>query len=238
MVKHTSNDTYIAFELIFKLMVIPLTKQLTCLSGSLWSRCLTGGRAERIEYLLLHEFKSSKFILPDKVTSSGFSGKRKAAAYKGGLVLDPKSGYYDKFILLLDFNSLYPSIIQEYNICHSTVARKKDEKGNWEESQPPPADTPTGILPRVLKNLVEKRRVVKNLIKNEHDKVVLQQLNIKQLALKLTANSMYGCLGFSASRFYAQPLAELITRKGRETLQKTVQLAQESMRLDVSEKND
>ena len=131
-------------------------------------------------------------------------GKTKKAKYSGGLVLEPKKGFYTNFILLLDFNSLYPSIIQEYNICFTTT-ETNPPAGAEADWLPDVADEQdAGILPVQIRNLVQKRRTVKQMMKSETNEDELARLNIRQLGLKLTANSMYGCLGFAASRFYAQ----------------------------------
>ncbi|KAJ1975656.1 DNA-directed DNA polymerase alpha catalytic subunit pol1 [Dimargaris verticillata] len=286
--RHCQFDAFLVASLMYQLQVLPLTKQLTNLAGNLWTRTMTGARAERNEYLLLHEFHRCKYICPDrapfgaqtrpakgkggKATSGaprttslaeaddvdaaeqdliaeglagpdatqapagGKSGRRKPA-YAGGLVLEPKKGFYDRFVVLLDFNSLYPSIIQEFNICFTTVARshpttteasaKDSPEAQDELPELPDPYLQAGVLPRMLKTLVERRRQVKALMKGKNlTTAQLTQYDIRQRALKLTANSMYGCLGFTHSRFYAKPLAMLITHKGREILQSTVQLAE------------
>jgi len=110
---------------------------------------------------------------------------------------------------------------QEYNICFTTVSRRKPEGVKEEDYIPelPTSDQEIGILPTEIRKLVDSRRAVKNLLKNPNisDDQRLQY-DIRQMALKLTANSMYGCLGFSFSRFFAKPLAALVTSRGREIL--------------------
>ncbi|OUM67505.1 hypothetical protein PIROE2DRAFT_32893, partial [Piromyces sp. E2] len=234
LIQHTEFDSFLSSALMFKIQLLPLTNQLTRLAGNLWSRTLCGARADRNEYLLLHEFHGKKFICPDKYDykkrQNNNSGTKKKAAYSGGLVLEPKKGFYDKYILLLDFNSLYPSIIQEYNICFTTVNRKEfndDDEENTKIPDVPNQSLEQGVLPKLLRKLVQRRRQVKSIIKTCKDPAELISLDIRQKALKLTANSMYGCLGYNLSRFYAKPIAMLITSKGREILQNTKTLAEE-----------
>lgn len=136
-VSHCEADTFFIAALALVVQLLPLTKVLTNLAGNSWARTLTGTRAERNEYILLHEFHRNKYICPDKAV---FKGKqqieeenldeetgdvKKKDKYKGGLVFEPEKGLYDKFVLVMDFNSLYPSIIQEFNICFTTVDRTK-----------------------------------------------------------------------------------------------------------------
>ena len=214
------RDADQTMRIVLELNALPLAHQISQIVGTVMSRTLRGGRAERIEYLLLHAFTNQGYIVPDKQYGGAKKkaaadvgddedndnqavSKRKKAAYAGGLVLDPKKGFYDTFILLLDFNSLYPSIIQEYNICFTTVDRKfkKDGEGDLVLPDLPEPTTSAGILPTQIKKLVDSRRSVKDMLKKDNmNEAQRQQLNIRQLALKLTANSMYGCLGFSFSR--------------------------------------
>ena len=165
--------------------------------------------------------------------SAATATTKRQPKYKGGLVLEPKAGLYTNYVLLLDFNSLYPSLIQEFHICFSTVNRSA--KPGFQVAPPTHSDLKCRvcvdnnvddcphkrILPRTIERLVDSRRVVKQMMKNERREDVYAQLDIRQLAIKLTANSMYGCLGFEHSRFFARPLAELVTSQGRETLQNT-----------------
>jgi DNA polymerase alpha subunit A len=268
------EDARLSFLLADRLAVIPLSNELASICGYLWGRALLGNRAERIEYLLMHEIhRSGKYVAADKnrgqrrtnqtprlgqeeqhtpgsvstltpagalsatqrgeSTPSTLTGssqrphpaaKRRRPAYQGGYVLEPKRGLYQTCVLQLDFSSLYPSIIQEYNIDFTTVTLDADGS-----PQLPSPSLETGILPSVLRRLVQRRKQVREAARGETDPVRQQQLHTRQLALKLTANAMYGCLGFAQSRFHVQELAELITRTGRETLERTVALTQETL---------
>lgn len=247
--KENINQVLVMGRISFALQILSLSKQLTNLAGNAWSHTLSGTRAGRNEYILLHEFKRNSYIVPDKedkyhkntnhqqeaqlenteddattVTSN------KKPKFQGGLVFEPEKGLHKNYILVMDFNSLYPSIIQEFNICFTTVDRDAYNITHDEERDLPSIperDSDSGVLPRLLNTLVSRRREVKKLLKDSRISASERaQYDIKQQALKLTANSMYGCLGYVASRFYAKPLAMLVTNKGREILMDTRQLAE------------
>lgn len=124
----------------------------------------------------------------------------KKSQYTGGLVLEPKKGYliliffvfffitvltilglYESFIVLLDFNSLYPSIIQEFNICFTTVNNAFSELNESELPSMPGDSKPDGILKKEIRELVNRRREVKNLMK----KVDMKSITYRQVIFLL-----------------------------------------------------
>ena len=66
---HCEVDTHFIAAVAMKVQILPLSKQLTNLAGNSWSRTLSGTRAERNEYILLHEFYRNKYICPDKMSA-------------------------------------------------------------------------------------------------------------------------------------------------------------------------
>jgi len=244
-VTHCCQDALLVLELMFKLEVLPLTKQLTCLCGNVWQESLMSQRALRNEYLLLHEFHKNGFIVPEKFTKQekidmgiikddGKKGRRrKKAEYSGGLVLDPKVGFYNTYILCLDFNSLYPSIIQEYNLCFSTMQHwlglpndRQVQKMFEDMPLNPEKGDGQALLPEIITMLLTARGQYKKEMKAAQKAGrPFKKLDIKQRAYKLVANSMYGCLGFTNSRFFCMPIAAMITALGRKNLQKAANFA-------------
>jgi len=145
---------------------------------------LNGGRAVRNEFILLHEFHRLKYVCPDKTFQQKKTRTvvnedneevtvakttRGKAQYAGGLVFEPKRGLWDTYIMVMDFNSLYPSIIQEYNIDFTTVERDQTEEEVEEGKIPdvPGGEAAQGVLPRIIATLVGRRKQVKALMKDK-----------------------------------------------------------------------
>ena len=235
--KANYNDSLFIQRLAVSSQVIPLTLQIAQLSGAQWARVLIGKASPRSEALLSHNFTDRRYIIPNKSTVQG-SAKRGEAQFKGGHVLDPMVGFHEHCILLLDYNSLYPSIIRQYDICFATILTKEKHES---------------VLPKIMQFLLEERKKVKVEIKNieskksaieteQHKPEVTEEkakslseemdklnhearvFDIKQKAIKILANAMYGYLGYKGSRFPAQSIAELITKRGREALDKVINI--------------
>ena len=241
-IKNVLLECELIFFLESRLNIIQLAYQLTILAGNVLSRTLLGGRSERNDFLLLHAFHSKNYILPNKkyhvmeekhsyLEQRSNHVSRKRSAYTGGLVFEPKKGLYDTYTLVLDFNSLYPSLIQEYNICFSTFEMYK----STDYSNLKPVNIKQlGVIPQELQSLVNRRKKIKQTMKDfDPSSSEYSRYFILQKAIKLTANSIYGCLGYPQSRFYAKSLASLVTSLGREILSNTKFFVENTLGLEV-----
>lgn len=125
--------------------------------------------------------------------------------YEGATVIEPIRGYYTDPIATLDFSSLYPSIMIAHNLCYTTLLKPnmKDKLGLTPDQI---TTTPVqcyfvkssvrqGLLPQILQQLLAARKRAKAALKDEKDPVMRAVWDGKQLALKISANSVYGFTG-------------------------------------------
>jgi DNA polymerase alpha subunit A len=191
----------LAWKIVSKLGALQLTLHTANIAGCIWSHTLAGLRSEQNDYLLMHSFWDLDFVLPDAKPRQTAGPAKPKAAYAGGHVIEPKPGLYSGTIVaLLDFSSMYPSIIRGANACLTT---KREGPGGG-----------TGVLPRIVIRLMDERKKAKREMR-DHPSAAL---DAKQAALKLVANSLYGCLGYEQSRFFDRELAAKITGIGRDTI--------------------
>jgi DNA polymerase elongation subunit (family B) len=205
-------------------LCLPL--ELSKNTGVPWGQSMKMHLSAHVSAALFAAFSDKGFICPPR--SDGPKGtqgrRRKKPQYCGGLNLDPMPGIHDdQAYALVDFRSLYPSIIAEHNLCFTTCTKSPTDPSVL---LPPAPSKHRSILNKVVWSFVGLRKAVRADIAKlgpEPDPRVLAVLNTRQLALKCLANSVYGCLAYPNSRFRSVGLASLITRLGREALKDAVE---------------
>ena len=161
--------------------------------------------------------------------------------YPGAYVKDPQTGMHE-WVCSFDLNSLYPNIIVQYNMSPETIIDGKVPGVDVEKMLAGTNSTndldstmaasgirfrrdDQGIIPKVIKQYYDERRVIKNRMleatqeyqsaktkKLENEIVTLEN---NQMAIKILMNSLYGALGNNFFRYFDHRVAEAITTSGQ-----------------------
>jgi len=241
--------TQLDLEILDANELVPRTSEQARLLGVDFFSVFSRGSQFKVESLMFRIAKPESFVL--------VSPSRKQVGAQNALeclplVMEPMSSFYTSPLLVLDFQSLYPSIVIAYNYCYSTCLGRitnwrgtnkmgfadfKRTPGLLELVKDKVNISPNGmmyvkpemrksLLAKMLGEILETRVMVKSGMKVDKDDKTLQQLlNNRQLALKLIANVTYGYTSASFSgRMPCSEIADSIVQTGRETLEKAIAL--------------
>ena len=164
-----------------------------------------------------------KSLKGDVSTRAIIKGKK----YLGAIVIDPKPGIYFN-VLVVDFASLYPSVIKTGNLSYETVRCPHEEcKRNVIPGTPHWVCTRRrGMMSSVIGILRDLRvYVYKKVAKESNSEKEKQQYEVIQSALKVFLNASYGVFGSEAFPLYCPPVAESTTALGRYAILKTMKKA-------------
>jgi DNA polymerase, archaea type len=239
-VEYSRQDALLTLRLVVEKNMLDKFIEIAKISGTVLQDCF-GGQTLRIDNMLLYEFNKNGYVMPSKPDKKEMSrrvAEREKHALKGATVLSPKKGLHaEGCTMVLDFKSLYPSIMRTFNISPDTIVNNKniEDVGCYESpfgSKFIPTSVKEGMFPRLVTLLLESRSKAKKEMDtaNEEEKRVL---NAKQLALKDLANSFYGYTGYVRARAYDIGVASSITAIGRENIEKTRDLVEKNFDVDV-----
>ncbi|CAD8059734.1 unnamed protein product [Paramecium primaurelia] len=183
------------------------------------------GQQIKVASQLLRKAKHYDFIIPTE------HFKSTDQEYQGAFVLDPVKNFYKVPIATLDFASLYPSIMMAHNMCYSTLLNTSPNRVGLEEEQVTISPETNaifvkpnirkGMLPLILEDLINARKKAKNQLAQETDPFKKAVLDGRQLALKISANSVYGFTGAQVGQLPCLEISASITSFGRQMIQFT-----------------
>ena len=155
-------------------------------------------------------------------------------SYEGAIVFNPVPKVEYEACATKDYMSLYPASIMHKNMSHETLIKDnkydnlpgityynayfKESNGDIQYRRYAKKDNKLGVIPSILNNLLKTRKTIKGLMKRETNPFKYKILDAKQLAVKITANSLYGQLGASTSPICERDIAACTTSTGREML--------------------
>lgn len=217
-------------ELTFKLanLLLPQILEISRIVGQLpfdSSRMTYGQLAE---WYLTRKAVEVGRIIPNQPKWEDIKIRR-SYTYTGGFVKEPLAGLHEN-IAVLDFRSLYPSVIATFNISPETLncscckedGYKVPGTGYWF------CKKRKGFVSQVIKQLINDRAKIKEKMKHvEKDTLAYRILDNRQLALKIVANATYGMFAFAGAKWYCRECAESCAAFGRYYTIQTIKKAEE-----------
>jgi len=219
------KDAYLPQRLMDKLLCLVNYTEMARVTGVPFNYLLSRGQQVKFISQLFRKALEQNLVIPN-LRNEGSDEQ-----YEGATVIEPTRGYYDVPIATLDFASLYPSIIQAHNLCYTTLLNKTAvEKLNLKKDEDyivtPNGDmfctakVRKGLLTQILEELLTARKSAKRELAVETDTFKKAVLNGRQLALKISANSVYGITGATVGKLPCLAIASSTTSYGRQMIEK------------------
>lgn len=222
---YCAQDTALPLRLMKRLSILPNLLEMAKITRVPVFWLIVRGQQIKVFSQLVYEGGKDGFLVP---TLEKKKKNIKQDKFVGATVLSAERGAYFEPVSGLDFASLYPSIMIAHNLCFSTFVMKekydniKDVKylhKKWEAGDYKFAQNVEGLLPKMLKKLWAARKVAKKQMKNAPTPELKAVYNGKQLAIKVSMNSIYGFTGASTGMLPCKPIASTTTTIGRGMIQ-------------------